>query len=77
MSKVGSAVPKWDRTFSACEEKKGEGEPPVEKKIKMQKVSTWSIGVTCILAVLFAFVSIVGQKEFQVLETATDQYIAC
>lgn len=25
MSKVGSAVPKWDRTFSACEEKKGEG----------------------------------------------------
>lgn len=43
----------------------------------MQKVSTWSIGVTCILAVLFAFVSIVGQKEFQVLETATDQYIAC
>lgn len=49
----------------------------MEKKIKMQKVSTWSIGVTCILAVLFAFVSIVGQKEFQVLETATDQYIAC
>ena len=51
MSKVGSAVPKWDRTFSACEEKKGEGEPPVEKKIKMQKVSYLYSG--CFVCICF------------------------
>lgn len=64
-------------TNSGYGKKRRKEEPPVERKIKIKSVSAWSIGITCVLAVLFALVSIVGQKEFQVLKTTTDQYIAC
>lgn len=49
----------------------------MKKKIRIQKVSTLSIIVTIVLAILFAVVSIEGQKEFHTLESATEAYIAC
>lgn len=49
----------------------------MDKRIKIKQVSVWSIGLTCILAVLFLFVSFIGRKEFHVLQTTTNQYIAC
>ena len=49
----------------------------MKKKVKIQKVSAWSIGITLVLAVLFAVLSIQGAKEFQELEVATEQYINC
>ena len=47
------------------------------RRIKIKKVSTWSTWITVVLAALFILVSIEGQKEFRVLETATEQYITC
>ena len=42
------------------------------KKIRIQRVSTWSIIVTIVLAVIFAAVSVSSEKEFQVLRQTTD-----
>ncbi len=47
------------------------------KKIKIRKVSAWTLWVTVILAVVFAFVSIQSEKEFKVLRMTTEQYIVC
>lgn len=47
------------------------------KKIRIQRVSTWSIIVTIVLAVIFAAVSVSSEKEFQVLRQTTDEYILC
>ena len=49
----------------------------MKKKIKVQTVSFWSIGITIVLAVLFIVISIQGQKEFRVMKEATNQYIEC
>lgn len=49
----------------------------MDKRIKIKQVSVWSIGLTCILAVLFLLISFIGRKEFHVLQTTTNQYIAC
>lgn len=49
----------------------------VKRKIRIQRVSAWNIGVTAGLAVLFAIISIQGNKEFHVLQTSTEQYIQC
>ena len=49
----------------------------MKRKIKIQNVSAWSIGITLALALLFAVVSIQAEKEFQALKRATDQYILC
>lgn len=49
----------------------------MKKKIRIQRVSAWSIGITIVLAVLFAVISIEGEKEFQILEKTTSQYISC
>lgn len=49
----------------------------VKRKIKIQTVSAWNIGVTIGLAVLFAVISAQGNKEFRVLQTTTEQYIEC
>ena len=48
-----------------------------KKKIRIQRVSTWSIIVTIVLAVIFAAVSVSSEKEFQVLRQTTDEYILC
>lgn len=47
------------------------------KKIRIQRVSTWSIIVMIVLAVIFAAVSVSSEKEFQVLRQTTDEYILC
>ena len=47
------------------------------KKIKIRKVSAWTLWITAILAVVFAFVSIQSEKEFKILRMTTEQYIAC
>ena len=49
----------------------------MKKKIRIKNVSAWSIGITLVLAFLFAVVSIQAQREFGILKTATDQYIVC
>lgn len=49
----------------------------MKKKIRIQNVSAWSIGITLALALLFAVVSIQAEKEFRILKKATDQYIVC
>ena len=49
----------------------------MKRKIKIQKISAWCIGATIVLALLFAFVLVQGEKEFQILRLTTDQYILC
>ena len=49
----------------------------MKRKIKIQTVSFWSIGITIVIALFFIIVSICGQKEFNVMRKATNQYIEC
>lgn len=49
----------------------------MSKKIKIQKVSSWSIGITIFVAVLFVCVSIMSEKEFTIVRKTTEQYIDC
>ena len=49
----------------------------MNKKIKIQKVSSWSIGITIVLSVLFIIISVWGQKEFHIVQVTTDRYILC
>lgn len=49
----------------------------MKRKIKIERVSSWSIGITVVLALIFFFISYEGNKEFHVLKTTTDQYITC
>lgn len=56
---------------------KKKGEKAVNKKIKIQKVSSWSIGITIVLSLLFIIISVWGQKEFHIVQTTTDRYILC
>ena len=45
--------------------------------MKIQKVSTWSMVITAIVGTLFLVISAMGNKEFHILQNATDQYILC
>lgn len=49
----------------------------MSKKIKIQKVSSWSIGITIFVAVLFVCVSIMSEREFKIVRKTTEQYIEC
>lgn len=49
----------------------------MKKKIRIQRVSTWSISITIALAILFTWLSVEGRKEFRTLEVVTEEYIAC
>ena len=49
----------------------------MKRKIKIERVSTWSIIITIIVATLFGFISFQSEKEFHVLQTTTEQYILC
>lgn len=66
-----------DKKMNADHKQKQGEDEHMEKKIKIRQVSAWSIGITFALAVLFAFISVIGRKEFHVLQTTTNQYIAC
>ena len=49
----------------------------MNKKIKIRKVSAWSIGITILLAVLFLVIAVQGGNEFQVVQDTTNKYILC
>ena len=49
----------------------------MNKKIKIQYVSRWSIVLTVVVAVLFIFTSVQGVQKFQQAEVTTKQYISC
>ena len=49
----------------------------MSKKIKIQKVSSWSIRITIVVAILFVCISIINQKEFSIVRQTTEQYIDC
>ena len=42
-------------------------------RVKIQKVSTWSMVITAIVGALFLVISFWGNKEFHVLQTTTEQ----
>ena len=44
----------------------------INKKIKIRKVSGWSIGIT-----IFLFIAVQGGNEFRVVQDTTDRYILC
>ena len=47
------------------------------RKIRIERVSTWSIVVTIALAVIFVLISAFSEKEFKVLRSTTEEYIVC
>lgn len=47
------------------------------RKIRIERVSTWSIVVTVVLAVIFILISAFSEKEFEVLRSTTEEYILC
>lgn len=49
----------------------------MSKKIKIQTVSSWSIRITIVVAILFICISIMSQKEFTTVRQTTEQYIDC
>ena len=49
----------------------------MKRKIKIQSISVWSIGIALILTVVFVVVLHNGQSEVKRFEDATDQYIVC
>ena len=49
----------------------------MKRKIRIRRVGAWNIGITLIVGFLFALISMAGEKKFQVLQSATEQDIAC
>lgn len=49
----------------------------MKRKIKIQSISAWSIGITLILTVVFVVILHHVQNEVKRFEDATDQYIVC
>ena len=49
----------------------------MKRKIKIQTVSFWSIGITAVIALFFVAISVCGQRQFNVMKKATNQYIEC
>ena len=49
----------------------------MSKKIKIQKVSSWSTRIAIVVAILFVCISIMSQKEFLIVRQTTEQYIDC
>lgn len=49
----------------------------MKRKIRIQRVSTFNICITILVAVLFAMIAMMGRKEFKTLQMTTEQYIEC
>ncbi len=47
------------------------------KRVKIRKVSTWYMVITIVVGILFAALSSLGNREFHILQTTSDQYIIC
>lgn len=64
------------KCFVRCSERE-EREDCMKRKIKIQRVSAWNIGITIVVALLFVIILIVGEREFSILRETTEKYIAC
>ena len=49
----------------------------MKRKINIQSISAWSIGIALILTVVFVVILHYGKNEVKRFEDATDQYIVC
>lgn len=47
------------------------------KRVKIRKVSAWSMGISVVVGILFFVISFWGNKEFHVLQVASERYIVC
>ena len=48
----------------------------MKRKIKIQSISAWSIGIALILTVVFVVILHYGKNEVKRFEDATDQYLS-
>lgn len=49
----------------------------MKRKIRIQRVSAWNIGITIVVAIVFILVCVRGEQEFRKLRSTTEDYIAC
>lgn len=49
----------------------------MKKKIRIEKVSTWSTVIACFLTFIFLGIAVWSWDEFNTIKTATEQYIIC
>lgn len=49
----------------------------MERKIRIQTVSAWIVGITILMAAVFISLSIRSEGEFRSLQRTTDEYIIC
>ena len=49
----------------------------MKRKIRIQTVSAWIIGITIVMAVVFVMLSVHSESEFRVLQRTMDEYIIC
>lgn len=49
----------------------------MRRRIKIERVSTVSIVVASVLAILFTFICALGLKEFNALQVSTERYLTC
>lgn len=49
----------------------------MKRKIKIQTVSAWIMGITAVMTVIFVILSARSESEFRALQRTTDEYIIC
>ena len=48
-----------------------------KSRVRIQSFSIWSLVIACIMAALFLLLSLLGMRDFNLLENSTKQYILC
>lgn len=48
-----------------------------KSRVRIQSFSIWSLVTACIMAALFLLLSLLGMRDFNLLENSTKQYILC
>ena len=49
----------------------------MKRKIRIQTVSAWIIGITIVMASIFVMLSVRSESEFRALQRTMDEYIIC
>lgn len=49
----------------------------MKRRIRIRRVSSFSIGISILLALLFFFIAMEGNREFHILTSSTEEYISC
>lgn len=49
----------------------------MKRKIRIQTVSAWIIGITIVMAAIFVMLSVRSESEFRALQRTMDEYIIC